>query len=318
MQMISTASRARCALLALTLIGAGCAETQLGAQLAKSAVRSNTAPVAATPVNTDPTLAPEAFDATGLTIWDGAATLQGIWFAHPLAQRAQRVRVSNRENGLMVEGALFRRDPSISGPSILVSSDAARSLGITPGAATELQIVALREGPLPPPTEVAAAPAPVEPGPLAASSQQLTPEPAPDPAAVADSTAPTTDPDAIALADTQTAPAPARAPVPRPAVQAPPAPTGPAPSLEGIVAESAPLPAGNYLQVGSFSIEPNAALLVQRLIGEGQPARYVNRTINGKPFSVVVIGPLSTAADEANAKATASRIGIKDTIGVTL
>ena len=112
---------------------AGCAETQLGAQLAKDVARED-APAAATQRE----LAPESFEANGLTIWDGQTTLQGIWVAHPLAQKAQRVRVINSENGLEVEGAMFRRDPTLSGPSILVSSDAARGLGLQPGRPTEL------------------------------------------------------------------------------------------------------------------------------------------------------------------------------------
>ncbi len=150
------------AIVALAL--SGCAETHLGAQVAKSFARTGDdggdapAEAAARNISADPALAPEVFDATGLTIWDGASTLQGVWFAHPLAQRAQRVKVFNLENGLEVEGALFRRDPAISGPSILLSSDAARSLGITPGDPTELQVIALREGPAAPTTAVAAAP----------------------------------------------------------------------------------------------------------------------------------------------------------------
>ena len=71
------------------LLAAACAETQLGAQAVKEVARSETR------ANTGPELAPDAFDATGLTIWDGASTLEGVWIAHPLAQRAQRVRVTN-------------------------------------------------------------------------------------------------------------------------------------------------------------------------------------------------------------------------------
>ena len=122
------------------LLAASCAETQLGAQAVKEVARSDAR------TNAEPQLAPDAFDATGLTIWDGASTLEGVWIAHPLAQRAQRVRVTNLENQIDVEGAMFRRDPTLSGPSILVSSDAARLLGLQPGVPTELRIIALREG----------------------------------------------------------------------------------------------------------------------------------------------------------------------------
>ena len=122
------------------LLAASCAETQLGAQAVKQVARNDA------PASAGPELAPDAFDATGLTIWDGASTLEGVWVAHPLAQRAQRVRVVNEENEIAIEGAMFRRDPTLSGPSILVSSDAARLLGLQPGVPTELRIIALREG----------------------------------------------------------------------------------------------------------------------------------------------------------------------------
>lgn len=137
------------------LLAAACAETHLGAQAVKEVARSDS--------RTEPVqeLAPDAFDTTGLTIWDGASTLEGVWVAHPLAQRAQRVRVSNEENGNAIEGAMFRRDPTLSGPSILVSSDAARLLGLQPGVPTSLRIIALREGVYAEPTTAtAAAPAP--------------------------------------------------------------------------------------------------------------------------------------------------------------
>ena len=75
-------TRRLCASGAVIALLAGCAETQLGAQVAKSVVRSNAGDgqkPAPEPVDVaaDPALAPEAFDATGLTIWDGGATLQG-------------------------------------------------------------------------------------------------------------------------------------------------------------------------------------------------------------------------------------------------
>lgn len=140
------------------LLTVACAETQLGAQAVKEVARSD---ARAEPVQE---LAPDAFDATGLTIWDGASTLEGVWVAHPLAQRAQRVRVSNEENDIAIEGAMFRRDPTLSGPSILVSSDAARLLGLQPGVPTSLRIVALREGVYAEPTTATAEAAPVETG----------------------------------------------------------------------------------------------------------------------------------------------------------
>lgn len=223
---------------AATLLTA-CAEAQLGAQAVKNVVRSDAPEPAPTPVSADPTLAPEVFEATGLTIWDGAATLQGVWLAHPLAARAQRVRVQNLDNNLVIEGAMFKRDPAISGPSILVSSDAARALGLTPGEATELRIVALREGPAP--SVVAANP---EPAPEVETAALEAPEPAPEasgasgPAATeaAPPEAPAEELE-VAEADAETAPAETAAADPAPAAEAePPVAAEPTP-------EPAPQPA---------------------------------------------------------------------------
>ena len=141
------------AILGAALIAASCAETQLGAQAVKEIARTDAS------AKPEPVLAPDTFDASGLTIWDGASTLEGVWVAHPLAQRAQRVRVINQENQIEVEGAMFRRDPTLSGPSILVSSDAARLLGLEPGVPTEMRIIALREGVYAVPSQTATQPA---------------------------------------------------------------------------------------------------------------------------------------------------------------
>lgn len=226
---------AGCALICLGAL-AGCAETQLGAQVAKSFARAGATedgrasgaaeadgaergaaeardggPAAANgaeaprTASADPKLAPEVFDATGLTIWDGASTLQGVWFAHPLAQRAQRARIYNLKNGVEMEGALFRRDPSISGPSILLSSDAARALGVTPGDPTELRIVALREGPAARESVVAAAePTTIDPLPAA----EVEPEAVEPPPPVVEAEAEAVDDSGIELAETSDGSAP--------------------------------------------------------------------------------------------------------------
>lgn len=87
--------------------------------------------------------APNIFEATGLAQWDGKRTLQGIWVAHPLATTARRVRIFNTANGRAVDGALFKRDAALSGTSVLISSEAAQLLGMTPGISAELRIVAV-------------------------------------------------------------------------------------------------------------------------------------------------------------------------------
>jgi len=157
--------------LLLTVASLGlssCAELEVGAQAYKSINRAATEPqpakqtipsalpdrpVRKTVTNPDQGLtgdldrnyrsAPEVFMATGVAKWDGARTLRGIWIAHPLARKARRVRIINRETRQAVDGALFRRDTTLSGPSLLVSSDAAQGLGLAPGEATGLEIYAL-------------------------------------------------------------------------------------------------------------------------------------------------------------------------------
>jgi hypothetical protein len=86
---------------------------------------------------------PEAFHATGLALWDGTRTLAGIWIAHPMAQTARRVRLTNGETGVRVDAAMFRRDPNLSGPRIVVSSEAAERLGLTPGQGSQIIIQGL-------------------------------------------------------------------------------------------------------------------------------------------------------------------------------
>ncbi|MEM9148212.1 MAG: SPOR domain-containing protein [Pseudomonadota bacterium] len=88
--------------------------------------------------------APDEFESIDEAIWDGRRTLQGIWVAHPEADSARRVRIVNLDTGDAVDGALFRRDTSSDGPAVLVSSDAAVTLGMEPDQPVRLSIVAIR------------------------------------------------------------------------------------------------------------------------------------------------------------------------------
>jgi cell division septation protein DedD len=305
-------------LAAASLLVSSCAETQLGIQLAKSASRDNTAPRDAAAINTDATIAPEDFDATGLTIWDGSRTLQGVWIAHPLANRARRVRVVNTVTGQAVEGAMFRRDPSLTGPSILVSSDAATGLGLRPGDPTTLRIVALRDpGAQPAPSAATVNTAPVETAALPAPAPVTTFQPAPSPAPATGGT----------LTPAPAAPA-VSAPAPIPTTQVTPKPTPrPARQTTTSVANAtspasgnpdAPLTAGNYVQAGAFGVEPNASSLVAKLRAKGLPAQYVRRDINGARLNIVMIGPLSDDAAIDRAKSEAAAAGVAGARKVTL
>lgn len=102
-------------------------------------------PGAPSPAGVSPDLlpAPADFEATGTARWDGRRTLQGVWVAHPQATKTRRVRIYNTVTGAAADGALFTGRAALSGPSVLVSSDAARLLGMTPGENTEVRIVAL-------------------------------------------------------------------------------------------------------------------------------------------------------------------------------
>jgi hypothetical protein len=92
--------------------------------------------------NIEPSLRPdpEAFHATGFALWNGGRTLPGIWIAYPDAEIARRVRLTNDETGAQADAAMFRRDPNLTGPRIIVSSEAAEALGLTPGQATAMTI----------------------------------------------------------------------------------------------------------------------------------------------------------------------------------
>jgi len=88
--------------------------------------------------------APEIFEAKGRAVWDGKRTLQGIWVAHPLAGTARRVRIYNTDNGLAVDGALFKSAATLGNTAVLVSSEAAQQLGMEVGRTVELRIVAVK------------------------------------------------------------------------------------------------------------------------------------------------------------------------------
>ena len=138
----------------------GCAEIEVGIEAAKRINRAlepadsvqvaqATTSARQTEAEAEPPIspylepAPAIFEATGLAVWDGNRTLQGIWVAHPLATTARRVRIFNEITGQAVDGALFKRDTAQGGPSVLISSEAATKLGLVPGESTELRIVAV-------------------------------------------------------------------------------------------------------------------------------------------------------------------------------
>ncbi len=139
----------RIAIGAMILSMSGCAEIELGAEAYKTYAQANEPPpVSPRPArqdSIDPSMHPDpsAFHAADLAQWDGVRTLPGIWIAHPMAETARRVRLTNGETGAQVDAAMFRRDPNLSGPRIIVSSEAAERLGLMPGHATPVTIEGL-------------------------------------------------------------------------------------------------------------------------------------------------------------------------------
>jgi len=128
------------------VVQASLAAPALAAQATQSAAADVLAPGPNARIDASMIPAPDDFVARGVAEWDGARTLQGIWVAHPQAASARRVRILNTANDFAVDGALFRRDESAGGPSVIVSSDAAEALGMVPGEPVELSIVAIQRG----------------------------------------------------------------------------------------------------------------------------------------------------------------------------
>lgn len=88
--------------------------------------------------------APEIFQMSAEGVWDGRPSLGGVWVAHASAKSAERVIIRDVKSGEFVIGALFRRDPVKSGPSIQISAAAAQGLGAMPGQPVKLDVTALR------------------------------------------------------------------------------------------------------------------------------------------------------------------------------
>ncbi|MEO0343595.1 MAG: SPOR domain-containing protein [Pseudomonadota bacterium] len=88
---------------------------------------------------------PDIFNQEGAAIWDGRPALGGQWVASTQTRDLERVRVTNLENGEVIEAALFKIEPGTPGPGLILSSDAAQALEIVPGTPTQIKIVALRE-----------------------------------------------------------------------------------------------------------------------------------------------------------------------------
>ena len=361
--------RPRIAVLAMAVLAgllplAACAEIEVGAEVAKRVSRSveqSSGLSAATgtqlaQANTDsspqaisPFLrpAPEIFEATGLAIWDGKRTLQGVWVAHPLASSARRVRIFNQDNGQAVDGALFKRDASGGGASVLISSEAAQLLGMDVGTPAELRIVAgspvQRDTQPAQPTDQVAQSETQEPVEAEQDAQseptgsepetEATQSPA-EPAATETAETTETETEAEAVAAVRT-------PTPRPSVPEPqpePEPEADQPAKEETEfkfvtadepkeAETAAKPEPKeepktaartstlklpFIQAGIFGVEANATKLVKRIEAKDLPAVGKTLTSKGRKLTRVLAGPFETVAERNAALRTIRGMGLKD------
>ncbi|MEO0487582.1 MAG: SPOR domain-containing protein [Pseudomonadota bacterium] len=250
--------------------------------------------------------APDVFEVSENGLWDGRPSLGGVWVAHPTVAEPERVIIRNQTNGKFVIGALFKRERDIAGPRLQVSSDAANALGMLAGSPTALTVIALRRETVAAPT---AAPATLETVPEAGAVATITLDDAPDAAegsqelaaATLDALAPNPQPipsvDGAAPAAVAVAVAPAAAP----------AQTTPAASrLEK-----------PFVQIGIFSLEPNARRTADRLRAAGIIPTVYDQESNGKRFWRVVVGPSATAEDRAAILNTVKSLGFSDAYSVT-
>ncbi|MEL7470806.1 MAG: SPOR domain-containing protein [Pseudomonadota bacterium] len=363
--------RPRIAVLAMAVLAgllplAACAEIEVGAEVAKRVSRSveqssglsaatgtqlaqadtTTSPQAISPFLRP---APEIFEATGLAIWDGKRTLQGVWVAHPLASSARRVRIFNQNNGQAVDGALFKRDASGGGASVLISSEAAQLLGMDVGTPAELRIVAVspvqRDTQPAQPTDQVAETESTEPVEAEQDAQseptgsepetEATESPA-EPETTETAEATETDPDGEAAAATAV-----RTPTPRPSVPEPqpePEPEADRPAKEETEfkfvtadepeeTETAAKPEPKeepktaartstlklpFIQAGIFGVEANATKLVKRIEAKDLPAVGKTLTSKGRKLTRVLAGPFETVAERNAALRTIRGMGLKD------
>ncbi len=219
---------------------------------------------------------PDVFEVTDRGLWDGRPSLGGIWVAHPDVTDPERVIIRNTTNGRSVVGALFRRERENPGPLLQMSSDAAEELGVLAGAPTELNVVVLRREEV----EVEATPEtnPVVADLAAPVTVQATPlDPVEGAAAAAiDAAEATTSavevvlPPAVGVAATAAA-------VDTKADADP-------------VAETPAPPTGPLIQIGVFSVQPNADVAAQRITEAGVDSVVLPEEIGGRTVWRVVSG----------------------------
>ncbi len=223
----------------------------------------------------------DLFSVTEAAMWDGRPTFGGVWVAYTGDIQPERVRITNRDNGKTVIGALFRRERETPGPAIQLSADAASALNVVAGTSVQLTVTALRREATP---EVAPAPEPA-----AAETPASTP-------AAHDETA--------AEARPVSRPAAAAAAAPATISEAPIA-AAPATAPEGA-------PSRPYAQVGTFASQSNANDLVTILGTNGVTAGVRQVEVDGRTLYRVIAGPAESAASLATLIAKLKELGYSD------
>ena len=88
--------------------------------------------------------APEIFNAEGLAYWDGQSSLGGVWITHPNIDQPTRVLIKDKYGNSSVIGAIFNRSSNIDEKRMLLSSEAAASLGVKKNENRIITVTALR------------------------------------------------------------------------------------------------------------------------------------------------------------------------------
>ena len=271
---------------------------------------------------------PDIFGLTAEGLWDGRPSLGGAWVAHPDAQLPERVAIRNQANGRTMTAALFRRERENPGPPFQVSSDAAETLGLLPGAPVVLEVVALRREEV----EVAA---PVEENPVVAAldapvsvtTAPLDPAPAAEPAAAEVATGEVGTAEAAGIVEVvpgtlvpvgtpplppvpaiEIAPLAAEAETPAPEV----APAPPPLDVRAILSRPAVPPQGALAQVGIFRDERNAVVTVDALQDAGFRVRVERIEVGDDPAWRILAGPLPEGEAGEAALARIRALGFVD------
>lgn len=286
---------------------------------------------------------PDIFKVTEEALWDGRPSLGGIWVAHPDVKEPERAILINVKTGQRVAGALFRRERDNPGPRIQLSSDAAAALNILAGQPTELTILAVRQ------EEIVVEPAPPvisdeQVGENAANpaenSDSVTGEVATaGVAATAGAAAAERKPRGNffqRLFGGNRTKAPAAAALPAGTAESAAAPEVETQPLDPVAAGAAaaiaraeaddkpePRPArakapansavrNPFVQIGMFSVEANAAAASANLRQAGIVPSVLQGEKDGKTFWRIVVGPVTSADDQAAVLAQVKRLGYSD------